>query len=119
MQRNPFYNLVITYEGADYALDLNRLTKREEILLAKKTGLTRAEFMQGWATDDPEATLFGVWLALKRALGDEAPAFDDVDVETFGDWVKFADDAAVQEWLAEQSDESDPTPAPAEPTPNS
>ena len=33
--------------GADYPLDLNALTKREEIDVAKKTGLDRAGFVEG------------------------------------------------------------------------
>lgn len=69
----PVWDFIITYQGEDYPLDLNALTKREEIEVAKKTGLDRAGFVEGFIGDDPEATIAGVWLALRRALGDSAP----------------------------------------------
>lgn len=112
LEHRPVWDFIITYDGAEYPLDLNELTKREEILCRKKTGLDRQEFVRGFLEDDPEATLFGVWLALRRA-GVEVP-LDDVDLPTFGDWVRLADEAAATEWLREQTetaDEVDPTPA--------
>ena len=72
-QHRPVWDFVVTYQGADYPLDLNALTKREEIDVAKKTGLDRARLRRGFIGDDPEATIAGVWLALRRALGDSAP----------------------------------------------
>ncbi|HMV66923.1 MAG TPA: hypothetical protein PKA64_08745 [Myxococcota bacterium] len=112
-QHRPVWDFVVTYQGADYPLDLNALTKREEIDVAKKTGLDRAGFVEGFISDDPEATIAGVWLALRRALGDDAPAYTAVDLPSFGDWIRFADEAAVEEWVAEQvADAADPTADP-------
>lgn len=118
MEPRPVWDFIITYDGRDYRLDLNTLSKREEILCRRKTGLDRQEFIRGFLEDDPEATLFGVWLALRRASGDDAPPFDDVDVPTFGDWVRLADEGAAEEWLQAQTtaDEVDPTPPTSEPT---
>ena len=113
LEHRPVWDFIITYQGTDYPLDLNGLTKREEILCRRKTGLDRQEFIRGFLEDDPEATLFGVWLALQRA--DVDVALDDVDVPSFGDWVRLADDDAATVWLREQADaaadEVDPTPA--------
>ncbi len=122
MERNPYWDLIVTYDGTDYPLDLNLLTKREELLLARKTGLNRQEFMSGWFADEPEPTLFGVWLAMHRALGDDAPDFGSVDVPTFGDWVRLADPEAAVAWADERAaeqvaGEADPTP-PADPEPS-
>ena len=112
-QHRPVWDFVVTYQGEDYPLDLNALTKREEIEVAKKTGLDRAGFVEGFISDDPEATIAGVWLALRRALGDSAPGFLDVDLPSFGDWIRFSDEAAVEEWVAEQvADAADPTADP-------
>ena len=112
-QHLPVWDFVVTYQGADYPLDLNALTKREEIDVAKKTGLDRAGFVEGFISDDPEATIAGVWLALRRALGDDAPAYTAVDLPSFGDWIRFSDEAAVEEWVAEQvADAADPTADP-------
>lgn len=115
LEHRPVWDFVITYEGTDYPLDLNGLTKREEILCRRKTGLDRGEFIRGFLEDDPEATLFGVWLALRRA-GVDVP-LDDVDLPTFGEWVRLADEAAAAAWLQEQTeqadDDADPTPPPA------
>ncbi len=112
LEHRPVWDFIVTYDGTEYPLDLNELTKREEILCRKKTALDRQEFVRGFLEDDPEATLFGVWLALRRA-GVEV-SLDDVDLPTFGDWVRLADEAAATEWLREQTetaDEVDPTPA--------
>lgn len=112
---NPYWNLVITYDGQDYPLDLNRLTKREEILLARKTGLTRAEFMEAFFRDDPEATLAGAWLALHRALGDDAPDLDAIDLPVFGEWLRLADPDGAVAWSESKQAEADvldPTPPP-------
>jgi hypothetical protein len=113
-QHRPVWDFVVTYQGADYPLDLNALTKREEIDVAKKTGLDRAGFVEGFISDDPEATIAGVWLALRRALGDDAPAYTAVDLPSFGDWIRFADDDAVEAWVAEQipAQPEGPTEAP-------
>ena len=112
-QHRPVWDFVITYQGEDYPLDLNALTKREEIEVAKKTGLDRAGFVEGFISDDPEATIAGVWLALRRALGDDAPAYTAVDLPSFGHWIRFSDEAAVEEWVAEQvADAADPTADP-------
>ena len=113
-QHRPVWDFVVTYQGEDYPLDLNALTKREEIDVAKKTGLDRAGFVEGFISDDPEATIAGVWLALRRALGDDAPAYTAVDLPSFGDWIRFADDDAVEAWVAEQipAQPEGPTEAP-------
>lgn len=100
-EHRPVWDFVITYDGARYPLDLNALTKREEIAVAKKTGMDRKAFIEGFIADDPEATIAGVWLALRRALGDGAPDYTDVDVPSFGDWIDFADPDAMQAWVDE------------------
>lgn len=113
MEHRPVWDFVITYEGQDYPLDLNELTKREEILARRKTGLDRQEFIRGFLEDDPEATLFAVWLALRRTLGDAAPDLDSIDVPSFGDWVNLKDQAAAEAWIREKAAEAeqvDPTP---------
>lgn len=113
IEPRPVWDFVVTYDGADYRLDLNRLTKREEILCQRKTGLDRQEFIRGFLEDEPEATLFGVWLALRRELGDSAPPLDDIDLPTFGDWVQLHDEAAATAWVKERAAEDDavdPTP---------
>jgi hypothetical protein len=115
-EHRPVWDFIITYQGADHRLDLNALTKREEIEVAKKTGLDRAGFIPAFVQDDPEATIAGVWLALRRSLGDDAPGYMDIDLPSFGDWIRFADDDAVAAWAAQQTagaDEADPTSAPA------
>lgn len=121
MERNPYFDLVITYQDTEYPLDLNLLTKREELLLSRKTGLDRQQFLKDWFRDDPEATLFGVWLALHRAMGDDAPAYDTVDVATYSDWLRLADPDGAVAWSAARAAaaeaETDPTPPPdPEPT---
>ncbi len=111
-EHRPVWDLIITYQGEDYPLDLNTLTKREEIAVAKKTGLDRAGFIEGFFSDDPEANIAGVWLALRRALGDDAPDYMTVDVPSFGDWIRLVDEEAAAAWLTEQVGAPDPTGGP-------
>lgn len=115
MERNPYWDLIVTYDGVDYPLDLNLLTKREELLLARKTGQTRAEFMAGWFRDEPEATLFGVWLAMHRQLGAAAPAYDTVDLVTSSDWVRLADPDAAVAWADQRAQIEQPATDPTQP----
>lgn len=112
---NPYWDLVIVYDGQDYPLNLNTLTKREEIAIARKTGLTRLEFMEAFFKDDPEATLTGAWLALRRAMGDDAPDLDDIDLPVYGEWLRLADPDGAVAWAEAKAAEAevDPTP-PAE-----
>jgi hypothetical protein len=125
MERNPYWDMIVTYEGQDYPLDLNTLTMREHILITRKTGLDRQQFLDGFFTNQPEPALAAVWLALHRALGDDAPAYDTVDVEALGDWIRLADPDAAVAWSVEKAKEAeaadeaaaDPTPLPdPEPT---
>lgn len=116
MEHNPYWDLVITYEDQDYPLDLNTLTMREQIMVTRKTGMDRQQFLDGFFTADPEATLIGVWLALYRAKGDDAPAYDTVDVVARADWVRLADPDGAVAWSVEKQREqeqaADPTPDP-------
>jgi hypothetical protein len=114
---NPYWDLVIVYDGQDYPLNLNTLTKREEIAVARKTGLARPEFMEAFFRDDPEATLAGAWLALRRAKGDDAPDLDDIDLPAYGEWLRLADPEGAVAWSAAKAAEAEVDPTPPAETP--
>jgi hypothetical protein len=58
--------MLLTYDGRDYEVDLDKVTIDEWRQLKAKYKLTPAKFQQGLSEADPDASTFFYWIMLRR-----------------------------------------------------
>lgn len=104
--------VVFTVSDKDYEADMGKLLVSESIVLRKHTGLTRTEWYEAMAREEPEAAQFLVWLGMSRAGEDPGPV-GDLDFDILA--LNIRDKVAPEERA--EGDDENPTGSPESDTP--